>query len=90
MQRYEAGETTLQIANYYRISKTRFATDLREQGVTIRRQGLTDDQLTEAAMLYANGESLFGIGIRFRVSQTTIAAALQRRGVQLRPRPGRH
>ena len=40
--RYEAGETTQQIGTRYSISKTRVATVLREQGVSIRRQGLTE------------------------------------------------
>jgi AraC-like DNA-binding protein len=86
--RYEAAQTTQQIATHYGISKTRVATVLREQGVTIRRQGLTDEQLTEAAKLYAEGDSLLSVGAHFGVSQTTIATALRRQGVHLRPRPG--
>lgn len=69
--------------------KTRVATILREQGVTIRRQRLTDDQVAAAARLYVEGESLFGVGIRFGVSHTTIAAALRQQGVQHQPRPRR-
>jgi hypothetical protein len=85
---YEAGETTQQIAARYEISKTRVATILREQGVTIRRQGLSDDQVREAAALYASGKSLAWLGVRFNVSHTTVAAELRKQGVQLRPRPG--
>lgn len=51
VQRYEAGETTQQIGARYGISKTRVATVLREQGITIRRQGLNNEQVSEAAML---------------------------------------
>jgi transcriptional regulator of aromatic amino acid metabolism len=87
-RRYEAGETTQQIGTRYGISKTRVATMLREQGVTIRRQGLTDEQVSEAAILYAAGKSLAWLGTRFDVSHTTVAVALRRRGVQLRMRPG--
>jgi transcriptional regulator of aromatic amino acid metabolism len=88
VHRYEAGETTQQIGNRYGISKTRMATVLREQGITIRRQGLTDEQVTEAATLYADGRSLAWLGARYNVSHTTIAAAFGRQGIQLRARPG--
>ena len=86
--RYEAGETTQQIGTRYGISKTRVATVLREQGITIRRQGLTEGQARDAATLYVSGKSLASLGTRFGVSHTTIAAVLRQQGVQLRPRPG--
>jgi transcriptional regulator of aromatic amino acid metabolism len=85
---YQAGETTQQIGTSYGISKTRVATILRKQGITIRRQGLTDEQAREAAALYATGKSLAWLGTRFGVSHTTIAAVLRQQGVELRPRPG--
>jgi Helix-turn-helix domain len=88
VHRYEADETTQQIGNRYGISKTRVATVLREQGVTIRRQGLSDEQVREAATLYVAGKSLASLGVRFGVSHTTIAAILRQQGVELRPRPG--
>jgi transcriptional regulator of aromatic amino acid metabolism len=62
---------------------------LREQGITIRRQGLTDEQVSEAVELYARGESLAWLGAHLGVSHTTIATELRQQGVQLRPRPGR-
>ncbi|MDM2496042.1 helix-turn-helix domain-containing protein [Mycobacteroides abscessus] len=88
MTRYEAGETTQRVGTRYGISKTRVATVLREQSVTIRRQGLTDEQAKEAVELYASGKSLAQIGARFGVSHTTVAAELRKQGVQLRSRPG--
>jgi hypothetical protein len=88
IHRYEVGDTTQQIATHCSISKARVATILGEQGITIRRQGLNDEQVREAATLYAAGNSLAQIGARFDVSHTTVAAALRRHGVQLRPRPG--
>ena len=39
MHRYKAGETTQQVGTRYGISKTRVGTILRDQGITIRRQG---------------------------------------------------
>jgi hypothetical protein len=85
--RYKAGETTRQIGTRYGISKTRVATLLREQGITIRRQGLNEEQISEAVGLYAAGRSLAWLGARYGVSHTTIAAVLRQRDIQLRPRP---
>ena len=85
VHRYEAGETTQQIGNRYDISKTRVATVLREQEITIRRQGLNEEQTAEVVKLYAAGKSLACLGVR---SHTTIAAVLRQQGIQLRPRPG--
>jgi transcriptional regulator of aromatic amino acid metabolism len=76
------------LGNRYGISKTRVASVLREQGVTIRRQGMSDEQVKEAATLYAAGKSLAWLGDRYGVSHATVATALRRQGLQLRPRPG--
>ena len=57
--------------------QTRVATVLREQGIAIRRQGLTQEQVSEAAGLYAKGRSLAWLGARYNVSRTTVAAALR-------------
>ncbi|MDB5183434.1 MAG: hypothetical protein JWO07_115 [Candidatus Saccharibacteria bacterium] len=86
--RYQLGMTTQQIGTHYGISKTRVASVLREQGVTIRRQGLTTEQVTEAATLYRKGKSLAWLGAKYGVSNTAITTALRRQGVQLRARPG--
>jgi hypothetical protein len=88
VRRYEAGETTQQIGNRYGIFKTRVATVLREQGIVIRRQGLDDAQVSEAATLYTAGKSLAWLGARYGVSHTTVAAALRRNRIGLRTRPG--
>lgn len=88
VRRYDDGETTQQIGTHFRISKSRVATVLHEQGITIRRQGLTSEQSAEAGMLYSDGKSLAWLGARYGVSHTTVAAALRRQGMQLRPRPG--
>lgn len=58
MARYKAGETTQQVGTRYGVSKTHVATIFREQGVTIGRQGMNDEEVNEAATLYAAGKSL--------------------------------
>lgn len=88
VKRYDSGETTQQIGVHFGISKSRVATVLRGQGITIRRHGLTIEQASEAEVLYADGKSLAWLGARYDASHTTVAAALRRQGMQLRPRPG--
>jgi hypothetical protein len=80
VHRYDAGETTEQIGANYGISKTRVARVLREQGVTIRRQGLTEGRLTEAADLYAAGRSLPGSVL---VTVSPIRPSLRRFGAKV-------
>jgi len=87
-RRYEAGETTQHIGTHYGISKIRVATVLREQGVKLRRQGLTTEQISEAAEYYKAGKSLSWLAARYDVSPMTVSTALRGQGVQLRPRPG--
>jgi hypothetical protein len=62
MHRYEAGETTQQIGERFSISKTRVASVLREQGIAIRRQGLSDTQRIEATTLYATAQIIGMVG----------------------------
>jgi transposase len=88
--RYQASETTQQIGTQYGISKTRVATILREQGVTLRRQGLTEEQAREVAEFYIAGKSIAWLSSRFGVSNTAITAKLREQGIKLRPRPGWH
>jgi hypothetical protein len=73
----------------HQLAKRTISSLLRINGVTIRRQGLTDEQTTEAAELYIAGRSLAWIADHFGgLSPTTVARALRRQQVPLRPRPG--
>ena len=87
-EKYQSGTTTQQIAADYGISTTRVATVLRDHGITIRRQGLTAEQVGEAATLYMAGRSLSWLAVRYGVSPMTVSTALRRHGIQVRPRPG--
>lgn len=68
VQKYESGNTTQEIDARYGFSKTRVATVFHEQGITISRQGLTEEQANEATGLYIDGRSLAWLGARYRVS----------------------
>jgi hypothetical protein len=64
VHKYEVGETTHRIGNHYGISETRVAIVLRKQGIIMRRQCVTDDQVDEAVGLYSTGKSLAWISSR--------------------------
>ena len=48
---------------------------LREQSITIRRQGLATEQASEAGMFYADGKSLAWLGARYDVSHMSVCGA---------------
>ena len=56
--RYEAGEPSTALAAAFGINKGSVIRVLRDAGITIRNQGLSDDQIAEAARLYTSGLSL--------------------------------
>lgn len=87
VKKYDSGETTQRIGAHFGISKSRVATVLREQSITIRRQGLAIEQASEAGMFYADGKSLAWLGARYDVSHTTVAAA-PRHATAAAPRMG--
>jgi hypothetical protein len=87
--KYQAGNSTNQLMAEHRLAKRTISTLLKANGVMLRRQGLTDEQVREAADLYRAGRSLARIATHLGgLSPTTVARALQREGVQLRPRRG--
>ncbi|WP_340137256.1 helix-turn-helix domain-containing protein [Mycobacteroides abscessus] len=53
---------------------------LREHGITLRHQGLTDEQVREAVRLHLAGQSLSKLGAHFGVSHAAIANVLRRQG----------
>jgi DNA invertase Pin-like site-specific DNA recombinase len=89
VSRYQAGEPSTAIAASYGLSKSSVIQLLREAGITIRRQGLTDHQVAEAIQLYESGLSLAKIGARFSVDHGTVWRALKKRGVKMRDTHGR-
>lgn len=87
--RYEAGEPSTAIGTAYGLNKNSVIKILREVGISIRRQPLTGDQVTEAVQLYEAGQSLAKIGRRFGVDHGTVWRALRKRGVPMRDTHGR-
>ncbi|MBF6177715.1 helix-turn-helix domain-containing protein [Nocardia otitidiscaviarum] len=80
---------TTKLVLEYRIGKGTVLKLLRDAGVAIRNQGLSDEQVGDATRLYESGLSLARIGERFGVDASTVHKALVRRGVPMRDTHGR-
>lgn len=84
---YEAGIPTTELTQIYRLSKPSVLKLLQAAGVSMRRQGLDQEQTAEAVRLYRSGLSLVRVGERIGFGPTSVANALRAAGVRLR---GRH
>jgi hypothetical protein len=86
---YEAGEPTTALMSKYDLGKGTVLRLLRSQGVDIRHQSLTDDEVQQVVLLYAEGLSLARVGDRFGRDPSFIALVLERAGVPRRNPQGR-
>jgi DNA-binding CsgD family transcriptional regulator len=83
--RYEAGESSVQIAKSLGVSKSGFVSLLKRRGVLIRqRRSLSHKEIVEAARLYESGLYLRQVAERFDVSTEQVRQALRRHGVVMR------
>ncbi len=81
---YEAGDDIAALATRWNLHRTTVAAHLRRTGIQLRRQGLSDDQLTEAIHLYSQGRSLQRLAESFGCDAETVRQRLKRAGVALR------
>lgn len=89
VRKYESGISSNQLAIEHGLAKGTILKLLRDGGAAIRRQGLNEDQVVEAADLYRAGRSLLWIGTHLGVSNTTVGKALIKHGIRLRDPHGR-
>jgi hypothetical protein len=88
--RYEAGEPSTSLMKAFNLSKGSVLKVLREAGATMRNQGLSQEQISEAQRLYEETEwSLARIGEKFNVDHGTVWRQLVKRGVRIRDTHGR-
>jgi len=85
---YESGATTPSLCGTYGLSKTGILRLLRDEGVAMRRQPLTRDQVEVARKLYEHGHPIATIASRLDTSYNNVRQRLIKEGVQLRPRGG--
>lgn len=88
VEKYRSGATTPSLCVEYSISKGGLLKLLRDQGVQLRRQSLSDEQIREAIALYRKGQSLATIAADLEVSYNCVRHAFVGAGIERRPRGG--
>lgn len=73
----------------YNLSKTAVLKVLRDNGVKLRRQPLTTEQVDKAKRLYESGLTIAKVADCLDASYETTRLALIHAGVQMRARGGR-
>lgn len=86
---YQAGATVYEVAAQFGIARQTVSGILRHHGVPLRRQGLSPEQIDQAARLYHSGWSLARIGDRVGADAETVRQRLRQRGVRMRDPQGR-
>lgn len=86
--KYEAGEMTPALCTQYGLSKSGILRLLRDQGIALRRQPLTDKQVAIAKQFYAEKQPISTIAEHLDTSYNNVRQRLIKAGVQLRPRGG--
>jgi uncharacterized protein (DUF433 family) len=86
VQAYRAGVSTPELRAQYDLSQGSVIKILHSHGVTMRNQGLGDEDVRVAAELYRRGATLAQVGAKYDVSPNTVRRALFSAGVTIRPR----
>lgn len=84
--KYRDGATTPALCAEYSVSKGGLLKLLRDEGVQLRCQPLTAEQIEQASKMYLGGTSLAAIATHLDVSYNGVRQALIRAGVERRPR----
>jgi DNA-directed RNA polymerase specialized sigma24 family protein len=87
--RFLAGATVYELAAEFACNRQRVARLLRREGIRLRLDGRTPEQIDEAAHLYKTGLSLQRIADRFGSTARTVRSRLLKRGVVMRDTHGR-
>ena len=85
VRRYEAGEYTTDLSREYGISKAGLLDLLRGEGVSIRKQPMTEGDIDRAVELYESGLTIKQVVEQIGYSNGPIRNALHVRGVRMRP-----
>jgi len=85
---YVGGIETTDLTVKYGLSKTSVLKLLDSNGVSMRRQPLTEEQVTDASVLYESGKSLTAIVEQLDLPRESIRRALIDAGITMRRRGG--
>lgn len=86
---YKSGASLRTIAYEWKLGKQTVRRMLAEAGVSIRRQGLDDEQVAHAFRGYESGQTIREVAADLGVGHSMVWRALKRAGVELRPQSRR-
>jgi hypothetical protein len=87
--RYLEGATVYELAVEFDICRSKVSERLKENGVRMRLQPPSDQEISEMVRLYESGLSLAAVGKKVRASVGTVRRCVLARGVQTRDTHGR-
>lgn len=86
VQEYEEGTSTPELCRKYEISKGGILRLLREEGVQIRSQPMSEEMIAQAAQLYRSGVGAPAIAEQLGVTRQGLRRVLVREGIAARVR----
>ncbi|MDE1674845.1 helix-turn-helix domain-containing protein [Nocardia gipuzkoensis] len=81
---YRSGTSTTKLCERYGLSKGGLLKILREHGVQMRNQPMTEEEIDWAVWLYTEGQSLNAVARRIGKAKGSVWKALRERGVERR------
>jgi hypothetical protein len=85
---YQAGATTYELAERFRMHRVTVSAILKRKGIALRARPLSPTQITTATQFYHEGLSLLKVGERVGCGTECVRQALMKAGVKIRPRNG--
>jgi DNA-binding CsgD family transcriptional regulator len=84
LDRYQSGETMVQLGIRYGINRRTVSTYLQKAGLPSRHRTMDDEKVAKCIALYNSGLSLVTVGDRLGIDQATVRRALLSAGISRR------
>jgi DNA-binding CsgD family transcriptional regulator len=81
LDRYQSGETMVELGIRYGINRRTVSTYLQKAGLPSRHRTMDDEKVAQCIDLYNSGLSLVAVGERLGIDQATVRRALLSAGV---------
>ena len=88
VKRYESGATVYELSSEFAIDRRTVSNHLKQQGVIMRLQPLTEETVDEIVRLYDSGLSMSKVGQQVSFSADSVSSYLRKRGVKTRDPQG--
>lgn len=90
VESYRAGRTIYELADEYGVHRATVSEVLKREGVSMRRQSPTEEQVDEMVRLYGEGLSLQRVGDRLGFNPSTVRNKIRDKGIPTRDSHGRN